>query len=291
MRLIDSSLSTKLSPSLDTHLEMISLSLCRLLYILAAAYGLLGAILFVAPHWASTHFAWQVSPFIAMTIGGWCLGTALACFIVARRQDWPAMVCPIVYLGLFGVFETAVLIAFRDRLLLANPLAWLYVATLIGTCGFAIAAAMEAMRRRPVLVPRGPHLGATAIGLTVGFIALVGFLGIYGLTATPGMPGLNAGIFPELMSPFSLRAFGAFYLALAIAVVPLLVARGIGNLVSHGFAMYSLLVFITAAAVVFIDRFDFAGRPTQMIYIGVYLAVALGTGVYLVRYGMGSKFT
>jgi hypothetical protein len=262
-----------------------------LLYALAAAYGLLGAILFVAPHWASRHFAWQVSPFVAMTIGGWCLGTAFAGFVVARRADWPAMVCPIVYLGLFGVFETAVLVAFRDRLLLANPLAWLYVATLIGTCGFAIAAAIEAMRRRPVLVPRGPRLGAPAIGLAVGFIALVGFLGLYGLMATPGMPGLNAGIFPERMSPFSLRAFGAFYLALAIAVVPLLVARGIGNLVSHGFAMYSLLVFITAAAVAFIDRFDFAGRPTQIIYIGVYLGVALATGVYLVRYGTGSKFT
>jgi hypothetical protein len=224
-----------------------------------------------------------------MTIGGWCLGTAWACLVVARRGNWPAMICPILYLACFGVFETAVLFAFRGLLLIANPLAWLYCAVLIGTCLFAIAAAFEAMRRRPVLVAIGPHPGVAAIGLLVLFIAVVGFLGIYGLTAAQGMRGLNAGIFPEQISPFSLRAFGAFYFAIAIAVIPLLWTRGIGNFVSHGFAMYALIVFITVAAVVFIDRFDFVGRPTQLIYIGIYLAVALAVGVYLARYGTGVK--
>ncbi len=239
---------------------MISPALRMWLYALAAGYGVMGAILFLAPAWASWHFAWRVSPFVAMTIGGWCIGTAWACFAVTRRANWPAMLCSILYLDLFGLLESAVLVAFRERLLVANPLTWLYCAVLAGTCLFAVAALVEALRRRPVLVAVGPPLGATAVGLAIGFILLVGFLGYYGLTAVQGMRGLNAGIFPEVLSPFNLRAFGAFYLALALAVVPLLFARGIGNLVSHGHAMYALLVFITLAAFVFIDRFDFAGR-------------------------------
>ena len=261
------------------------------LYILAAGYGAMGAILFVAPNWAANNFAWSISPFVAMTIGGWCIGTAWACVIVARRGNWPAMIFPMLYLAFFGVFQTAVVIAFKDRLLIGNPLTWLYCAVLAGTFLFAIAAGFEAMRRRPVILAVGPPLGATAIGLALVFIVFVGFIGIYGLTAVPGMRGLNAGIFPEQISPFSLRAFGAFYFALALAVIPLLWVRGIGNLVSHGFAMYALLVFITLAAVVFIDRFDFVGRPTQMIYIGIYLLVAVAVGVYLARYGTGAKMT
>jgi hypothetical protein len=243
---------------------MISSALRMWLYMLAAGYAAMGAILFVAPNWAAKNFAWNISPFVAMTIGGWCLGTAWACGVIARRGNWAAMLCPILYLALFGVFETAVVIAFKDRLLTGNPLTWLYCATLAGTVLFAFAAVFEAMHRRPVLLTVGPPLNGTAIGITVAFILLVGFLGLYGLMAVPGMRGLNASIFPEQLSPFSLRAFGAFYFALALAVIPLLWTRGIGNLVSHGFALYGLLIFITVAAFVFIDRFDFVGRPTQL---------------------------
>jgi hypothetical protein len=134
----------------------------------------------------------------------------------------------------------------------------------------------------------GPRTGAVTIGFATAFILLVGFLGLYGLTAVPGMRGLNAGIFPELLTPFSLRAFGAFYLALALAVVPLLWVRGRDNLLTHGFAAYGLIVFITAAAFINIGAFDFAARPTQSIYIGIYLLVGGVVGVYLLRFGTGT---
>jgi hypothetical protein len=268
---------------------MIAPTLRTLLFVLAAGYCAMGVTLFLAPHWAANNFAWRVSPFVAMTIGGWCIGTAWVCFIVAQRAQWWAMICPILYLALFGIFESAVVISFRERLLISHPLAWLYCGILVGTCLVALAALFEARRHRPIVSAVGPPLSKVAIGLALLFIGIVGFLGIYGLTAVPGMRGLNASIFPEQLSPFSLRAFGAFYFALALAVVPLLWARGIGNLVNHGFAMYALLVFITLAAIFFIERFDFVGRPTQLFYIGIYLAVATAVGVYLVRYGTGAR--
>jgi hypothetical protein len=179
-----------------------------------------------------------------------------------------------------------VLAAFSDRVLLASPLAWIYVTALLLTCLLAVVAAVEAWRRRPVLIEIGPRFGGVTLILTAIFILLVGFLGCYGLLAVEGMPGLNGGIFPERMTMFSLRAFGAFYLALAIGAVPLLRARGHGNVLTYGVAAYGLIVFITMAALVFIGHFDFVARPTQAIYLGVYLLVGIVVGIYMLRYGI-----
>jgi hypothetical protein len=254
-------------------------------YLTCAAHALTGAVLFVVPSWASEHFAWRVSPLVAMTIGGWCLGTACLAYVIAHRANWPMVVSPAVYLGAFGILETGVLVAFRTRLLLASPLAWIYVAALLLACLFAVAAAIEAWHRRPVLVQVGAPFGGTTLILTVIFILFVGFLGFYGLLAVDGMPGLNGGIFPERLSMFSLRAFGAFYLSLALGATPLLRSRGRGNVLTYGFAAYSLIVLITIAAFVFIDRFNLVAHPTQAIYIGVYLLVGAVVGIYLLRYG------
>jgi Na+/proline symporter len=71
------------------------------------------------------------------------------------------------------------------------------------------------MRRRPVLLAVGLRLGVTGTLLAVSFIGLIGFFGVYGLTAAQGMGGLNASIFPKVISPFTLRAFGALHFALA----------------------------------------------------------------------------
>src|SRR5262249_2472838 len=147
------------------------------------------------------------------------------------------------------------------------------LATLAATCLFALMALIEGWRQRAKLAAVGPPTGPLPTWLTLGFVLVVGFLGGYGLLAVEGMRGLNAGIFPEVITPFTLRAFGSFYFALAIAAIPLLWLRGLGNLLTQGFASYGLIVFITAAALVFIQQFDFVARPTQAIYLGIYFLV------------------
>jgi hypothetical protein len=132
-------------------------------------------------------------------------------------------------------------------------------------------------------------MNSWSVSWAVIFILIVGFLGLYGLLAVPGMRGLNRSIFPELLSPFSLRAFGSFYLVLALTVIPLLIVRGLGNLLNHAFAMYALIVMITVAAFVHIGQFDFANRPAQLTYIGIYIAVGVVVGIYLLRYGTGAE--
>jgi hypothetical protein len=259
-----------------------------LLALTAVLYAALGAILFLAPYSGAANFAWNVSPMVAMTIGGWCIGNAFSGWVSLRRGAAAAF-CPILYLALFGPLQAAVLMGFRTLLLLDRPLSWLYLAALAANVAFAVMVARDWAGRRLVLYRVGAPFGPAEIGLTIIFILLVGFLGMYGLAASAGMRGLNAAIFPEPMSMFTLRSFGAFYLALALAVVPLLIARGRGNLLTHGFAQYGLIVFITLAGLAFIHRFDFAGRPTQIAYLAIYGLVGGVVGLYLCRYGTGRQ--
>jgi hypothetical protein len=254
---------------------------------LAGLYTVLGAILFVAPTLVSAHFAWSVSPLVTMTMGGWCLGNAWVAFICARRADWATMAGAVLYLSVFGLMESAVVVAFRSRLLLAHPLGWLYLATLLASCGFAVIGAIDWWRRPRGREAKGRKPFLLERTYIVIFILFVGFLGIYGLTASQGMRGLNGGIFPEVLTPLSLRSFGAFYLALALSTVPLLFFPGVRAGLNHAYAFEGLIVFITIAALVFIRQFDFVARPTQLIYLGVYLLVGVINGAYLMRLGTG----
>ena len=68
---------------------------------------------------------------MTMTIGAWCLGNAWLAWISARRWDWKLVYSALLYLWLFGIFETIILLLFRDKLNLSHPIAWLYLAALL----------------------------------------------------------------------------------------------------------------------------------------------------------------
>lgn len=250
---------------------------------LVVLYALLGAALFVAPEWASANFAWNVSPLVAMTIGGWCLGNAWAAFVVAKRWRLVLTASGLIYLGLFGIFETGVAIAFADKLKLGHWLAWLYVLTLAVNLLAALVWLVEWLIRRPLAEHSGNRLGLVSMALVVIFVLVVAFLGFYGLLAPEGSRGLGGTIFPQVVSMFTLRAFGAFYLAVALPPIVLLVVRDHAMMLSHALLSWGLILFITLAALVFIGEFDFTNRPRQWIYIGIYLAVGFVTAIYLLR--------
>ena len=258
-------------------------------YTMAAAYGVLGAILFVAPGWSSEHFAWRVSPFVAMTIGGWCLGNACAAAITAWRWVFPLVFTTMVYLASFGILETAVAIAFRDRLRLDHWLGWLYLAALLINLAAVAAWARDYVVLRPACPPIGRRIKPFDVAISLPLVLFVCFLGFYGLFAPPGSPGTNGGIFPEVLSPFSLRSFGAFYLSVGVSLLLVYFLRGVDNAMSHLFASWPLLFIITVATLVYIGQFDFANKPGQMLYLGTYLLVAAMTGAYLVKNGTGGK--
>ena len=273
--------------SFDRGWIMLSSPTRALLALMAVAYGTMGLVLFVTPETASAAFAWKVSPFVAMTIGGWCLGNAwAAAFALTSRPA--AVFGTLIYLALFGLFETAVLVAFRGNLRLATPLAWLYAITLAGTVLFAVAFALDWLRSRPILRRIGRPLTAIEFIGSVLFVVAVGALGIYVLTRPPVTYGR---VFPEAISLFTLRSFGALYLAIAIASLCVPIGRGLGNYLGYGAGMYGLIVFVTLAALRFIGVFDFAAWPMQSIYIGAYVVVGAIVGVKIMRYRATAEAT
>ena len=254
---------------------MLSNTSRALTYLTAALYAILGAWLFIMPETLAPVFAWKVTAFMTMTIGGWCLGNAWLAFIAARRWNWSRVYSSLLYLGLFGVGELLVVYFFRDKLKLDHPIAWLYLLTLFVNLSASLITLFFWLRAKPQVESGGEQTNAKQYAALIIFIVFVGFLGLYGSLAKIGAPGTNGGIFPEVMSLFTLRSFGVFYLSIALSVVPFLWDRSIKAILTHSIASYGLIVFITLAAFVYIRLFDFASKPGGLLYFGAYLGVGI----------------
>src|SRR3989337_4102856 len=81
-----------------------------LMYLTTLAFGLMGLVLFVAPAWSAAHFSWKISPMVAMTMGGWYLGSAVMAGLVAYHRRWNLIYASSLYIGMFSVAEATVLL-------------------------------------------------------------------------------------------------------------------------------------------------------------------------------------
>lgn len=245
-------------------------------------------MLYFFPETLAPVFAWKVTAFMTMTIGGWCLGNAWLAYITARRWEWSLVRTSLLYLWLFGIGELIVLFAFRDRLVLQHPIAWLYLITLIVNVLAAAVGIMDYLRIRPASTPNGIILTSVQKLPAKAFVVFVGFLGAYGLIAQIGNVGTNGGIFPEVMSLFTLRSFGVFYLSLALAVIPFFCKIGHKTILHHSYAAYGLIIFITIAALVYLPLFDFSARPGGLLYFAAYLGVGIPLAFVFRTHGTGN---
>jgi hypothetical protein len=242
-----------------------------LLYLLAALFGLLGAVLFIAPGWSAANFPWNISPMVAMTMGGWSLGNAYTAWHTAGRERASLVYPGLLYLTLFGVFQALVLVAFRARLVLAAPLAWPYILALVlsilaGGLGF-----LDWLRLRSETDVEGPPASSFVRGLAVLFVLFVGALALIGVFAPAGSFATEGVIFPEPLTLFTLRAFAAFYGALSGSVIPLIWSRRLDPLLFQGKNGLALILTILLAAIVNLGQFDLVNRPGGLLYIGAYI--------------------
>jgi hypothetical protein len=258
-----------------------------LTYLCALLYGITGLFLFILPEQLTPVFAWKVTAFMTMTIGGWCLGNAWLAFTTARRWEWNRVYASLLYLWLFGISELTVLFAFRDKLVLQHPIAWLYLITLIINGVAAIVGVIDYLRIRPEKSLNGELLNRQQKTFVLAFVLFVGALGVYGLIAQIGDVGTNGGIFPEVMSLFTLRSFGAFYFSLAVSVIPFLWKVGHKTVLHQSVATYGLIIFITIAGFVYLSLFDFAQRPGGLLYFAAYLGVGIPLAFVFQKYGTG----
>ena len=251
--------------------------------LMAVLYGVLGLILFLTPESSSTVFAWRVAPFSMMTIGAWCLGNAVHAWDAAQRWDWSVTYPSLVYLWAFGLLQGVVLVAFSANMTLNGFQAWLYLAALLVNVIAAVLGIIDAIRLRPQPAVVGAPVAAWVRVATVAFVGLAAFIAFGTIIARAGGAVTQGGFFPDQMTLFTVRAFGAFYAAVGIGAIPLIWARGMGPILGYGRNGIAFVVTITAAALFYFNQFDFATRPGGAFYLGVYVVLFIGAVFLLLR--------
>ena len=243
----------------------------------AICYLLLGTVLFLAPQWSFGQFPWNVSAFVVMTIGGWCLGNAVFAWQSARIWDWRRVYPSLIYLWLFGLFEAAVLIAFRDRVSVGSLVAFGYLVTIGVNVLAAVVGIVDWARLRPTMQVEGIPVPGYVRVLIIFFNINLSILALGGLLAQTGGLSTEGGIFPEPLTLFSIRAFAAFFAAIWLSAMPLIWARNLTPMFAYGLAGIILILPILIAALVNFDKFDFSNRPGGILYVGAYLFTLIVT--------------
>lgn len=260
-----------------------------LTYFTALFYAIVGLFLFFLPEQLAPQFAWKVTPLMTMTIGGWCLGNAFLAYVSAHRWDWQLVGTSLLYLWLFSILEIIILAIFRDKLVISHPIAWAYILSLLMSLIMAVVGILDWLRVRPAMAASGPETPGLLRILPVGAVLFTGSIGVAALVNPLGFWGTNGEIFPEPMSLFTLRSFGAFYLSLALAVVPMLFYRNFALFLNHIYSTLGFFVTISIAAFVYIRLFNFVERPFGLLYLVAYVLVGIAVGLVLLKYGRGGS--
>jgi hypothetical protein len=99
-----------------------------------------------------------VSPFVAMTIGSYLLGSAWMAGIIQHTWTFARVYTLLLYLWLFGVLETVVVIIHRDKLATGAALTVPYLITLGLTVVAALAGLADWRRHQPPLQGGGASM-------------------------------------------------------------------------------------------------------------------------------------
>ncbi|MFN8501172.1 hypothetical protein [Kouleothrix sp.] len=256
---------------------MLSPTTQKLTYLTAGLFALMGLALFAAPSWAAANAAWKITPFAAMTMGGWYLGGALMAFEAARNWDWSVNHTPLIFTWAFSALEAGLLVVHRQVLHLDTAFGIAYTIALAISAVATLASLADWARARPRIAAAGGANPWWSRALAAVFVIVVAFFAI------PLLIGSARGgtIWPSELTLLTARSFGAFFLALVLSIAPLMFSRGMAPVVAEmrpGIAMSAL---IGVAALVFIGDFDFGARPLGIVYIGAYVATIAGAAVLL----------
>ncbi len=265
--------------ALDRSVALYSWS--RLFLALAGiAYVFTGLSFFVLPEYAAGNFPWNVSPFVAMTIGGWTLGIGLMALESFRARSIAGTYPALLAVWSFSLLQLVVLAAFAGVARGDHLLTWPYLLALALGSVSGLAGLPAVWRRRAELAAAGDGVPRWIRAVYRAFVVLVGLLAVGALL----IGGSDAGVFPEPLGAFTMRAFAAFFAALTIGALPLAFARDAEPAVQYARAGLYPVALITAAAISFVDLFDFGARPGGLIYFGAYGVTAAVAAAIVVWY-------
>jgi len=242
--------------------------------VIAAAYLLLGLVMFAFPVWSAHHFPWKVSSFVAITLGSYLLGNAWIAAVAQHTWTFASVYSLLLYLWLFGVLETAVVLIHRDKLITGAVLTVPYLIMLGLTVIAAAAGLADWIRRRPPLRSGGIAMPGLVRGLLVAFVIVVGFIAavvLYGPASAH-----DARYFPQPLTSFTLGALGVFYLSLSLSVLAMVTQPGMDTVATNLRGTVVLVAVIVIATLLYVGIFHFGGHPRRIVYLGTYLVVLAG---------------
>jgi len=247
----------------------------------AVAFFVLAIVLFFGPDLASSDFAWKVSPFVVMTIGGWCAGVAGMAGLAAYVWRWSEVSAAMAFAWTFPIGQLLVLAAFADRVHVSSGIAWGYLLTLGLGAVAAVVGVVDLIRLRPAWSDDGVPMPRGLRGLAIAFVVIVGLISAGGFIAGPDGFSARGGIFPEPLSVFTMRAFAAFFGALVAGALTATVTRSRAAGLLYTLAGECFIVPILAAASWHWDAFDLSERPGGLLYLGLYVVVGVAALVTL----------
>jgi hypothetical protein len=233
-----------------------------------------GVALFLLPEYAADNFAWAVSPFVAMTIGGWSAGLGVMALDAARswtREGLSRTYASVVAVWLFCVLELAVVLGFAKVLRTDHWLTYPYLLALGLGIVSALLGAPVLWRRRALLAKQGDGVPIWLRATYALFTVVTLGLAVAALTLDVS----NGSVVPEALSPFSATAFAAFLVALAAGALPMALTRDAEPAAQYARAGLFPDVLTLAAALAFTSSFDLEARPGGWLYIGAYVLVAI----------------
>jgi hypothetical protein len=234
-----------------------------------ATFLAVGGVFFIAPGAAADNFPWGVTPFEAMTIGGWAIGTGLIAIASARRWDVGRMYPGLLYLWTFCILQLVVVVAFASVLRTDHWLTWPYLLPLV--LGLASAVGLPDVLAARATVRGGGGVPGWVTAVTLGVVLLLVLLSVGLLLRSSAVDGRT--VFPDALSLFTVRAFSAFFISLLVGVASLFATRDPRTFVALAQMGLYLVVPITVAALLYVGEFDFVARPGGLIYIGVYVLI------------------
>jgi hypothetical protein len=262
-----------------------------LTYTSSFLYLSVGSTMFLAPAWVAADFAWNVSPFVAMTIGAWLLGNGAMAFESARDWRWSVTHPALAYLWAFAIADTAVFVAFWDKVTLGSVASTGYSLALFAGLTTALVGIVEALTRRPAVTSIGTSIETWVRTGMIFFLIVTGILSLGGLLAQEGGLSTEAAVFPEKISLFTVRVFAAFLGALVIGGIPLIRSQGVAPLYFILRPGIVLIAAIVMAALVHLGAFDFAARPLGLAYFVAYLGSLIFALIVVQRYRGSSPLT
>jgi hypothetical protein len=248
--------------------------------VVAVAYLLLGLVMFAFPDWSAHHFPWKVSSFVAITLGSYLLGNAWIAAVAQHTWTFASVYSLLIYLWLFGVLETVVVLIHRDKLITGAVLTVPYLIMLGLTVIAAVAGVADWIRRRPPLRSAGMAMPGWVRGLLWAFVIVVAFIAagvLYGPASAH-----DGRYFPQPLSSFTLGALGVFYLSLSLSVLVMVRQPRIAAVTTNLRGTVVLVAVIVIATLVYIGIFHFGAHPRRIVYLGTYLVVLVGAIAILV---------